>query len=153
MSSPFVRLISSFWVFTMVVLLLPLKILLVFSSKEYLIAFLAGQSAGSLRMSLSSSHLLSVMVNGSGFVPLILYSLLLDILCGHWIPITFLSCRLRKLPRFPSCITVHFSLVSCTAGSGCQFRFPILFPDCVILCKGNSCQFFSSLGVFLIGKV
>ena len=78
----------------MVVLLLTLKILLALSSKYYLIAFLAGQLAGSLRMCPSSFHLLSVMVIDSGFVSVILYSLLLDILCCHWIPITFLSCLL-----------------------------------------------------------
>ena len=48
----------------------------------------------------SSFHLLSVMVIGSGFVPVILYSLLLDILCGHWIPIIFLSYLLWKLLSF-----------------------------------------------------
>ena len=46
------------------------------------------------------SKLLSVMVIDSGFVPVILYSLLLDILCGHWIPITFFSCLLWKLFSF-----------------------------------------------------
>ena len=45
MPSPFVLLMSSFRVLTMVVLLLPQKILLVLSSKQYLIAFLAGQSS------------------------------------------------------------------------------------------------------------
>ena len=38
-----------------------------------------------------------LMVIYSGFVPVILYSLLLDILYGHWIPITFLSCLWWKL--------------------------------------------------------
>ena len=81
MPSPFVLLMSSFRVLTMVVLLLPQKILLVLSSKQYLIAFVAGQSAGSLRMHPSSFHLLSVMVIDSDFVSVILCSLLLDILC------------------------------------------------------------------------
>ena len=31
--------------------------------------------------------------------------------------------------------------------------FPNLFPDCFILCKGNSCHFFSSLDVFPITKL
>ena len=44
----------------------------------------------------SSFQFLSVMVIDSGFVPVILYSLLLNILRGHWIPITFLSCLLWK---------------------------------------------------------
>ena len=86
-----VRLMSSFRDVTMVVLLLPLKTLLVLSSKYYLIAFLAGQSFGSLRMCPSNFHLLSMIVIESGFVPVILYSFSLDILCGHWIPTTFLN--------------------------------------------------------------
>ena len=49
----------------------------------------------------SSFHLLSIMVIDSSFVLVILYSLLLDILCGHWIPITFLSYLLWKLFSFP----------------------------------------------------
>ena len=48
----------------------------------------------------SSFYLLSVMVIYIGCVPVILYSLLLDILCGHWIPITFFSCLLWKLFSF-----------------------------------------------------
>ena len=44
----------------------------------------------------SSFQFLSVMVIDSGFVPVISYSLLLNILRGHWIPITLLSCLLRK---------------------------------------------------------
>ena len=48
--------------------------------------------------SCSSFHL--VIVIDSDFVPVILYSLLLDILCNHWIPITFLSCLLLKLFMF-----------------------------------------------------
>ena len=60
----------------------------------------AGQSAGSLRMCPSSFYLLSVMVIYIGSVPVILYSLLLDILCGHWIPITFFSCLLWKMFSF-----------------------------------------------------
>ena len=48
-------------------------------------------------------------------------------------------------PRFCSCITAHFSLRIVRLDSGCQFPFPILFPNCVILCKSNSCQFFPFL--------
>ena len=44
----------------------------------------------------NSFQFLSVMVIDSGFVPVILYSLFLNILRGHWIPITFLSCLLWK---------------------------------------------------------
>ena len=47
-----------------------------------------------------SFYLLFVMVIDSGFVPVILYSLLLNIWCGYWIPTTFLSCLLWKLFSF-----------------------------------------------------
>ena len=83
----------------------------------------------------SSFHLLSVMVIDSGFVPVILYSLLLDLLCDHWIPITFLSCLLWKLfsflwssfdtPQVPQLYNIHFSLASHTAG----FRLSVSFSN------------------------
>ena len=64
-------------------------------SKKYFIALLAGQLAGRRRICPSNFHLLSIIVIdkiaiGSEFV--ILYSFLLDILCGHFIPTTLRSC-------------------------------------------------------------
>ena len=58
----------------------------------------------------SSFQFLSVMVIDSDFVPVILYSCLLNILKGHWIPITFVNCLLSKRFNFlwPSFDTPQF---------------------------------------------
>ena len=76
----FVPLMSLLIVVTMVVLLLPTNFLLVLSSKWYPIAFVAGQSAGSLSICQSSFHLLSVIFIDSGSVSVTWLSLLFVIL-------------------------------------------------------------------------
>ena len=86
----------------------------------------------------SSFHLLFVIVIDSDFVPVILYSLLLDILCGLWIPITFLSCLLWKLFNFlissfatpqvlQLCNSALFTSVSCSLILVASFVFQFFF--------------------------
>ena len=127
MSSSFVRLMFSFRVLTMVVLPLPLKILLVLSSKWYFIAFLSGQPADSLRMCPSSFHLLFL----SWWLTVALFLWSYTVYCsifyvatGSHSPFSVVfyencsvfSAHLLTHPRFCSCTKVHFSLAFRTAG-------------------------------------
>ena len=92
--------------------------------------FSCRKSVGSLKMCPSSFHLLSIMVIDSGFVHVILHSLLLDILCGHWIPIIYLSCLLWKLftPQVPQLRnSTLFTSVSYSRTLVVSFVFQLFF--------------------------